>query len=143
MSRFLTEADYDPHIKAEIKKAVTGTTDPASPSAKQLLAEETAIAHIREYIGGRCDCDDIFSKTGNNRNKFIVKVVVVITLYDLYHQTGAADIPDHRKDDYDDVIQWLKDVGRGDISTTLPPVSSDTSSGDFRFFSRPYIDQDW
>ncbi len=139
---FITEDDYKGYIKPEIKRSITGTTG-STPSTEQTRAEDTAIATIREYIGGIYDCDAIFSATGTGRNLHIVKCVIALALYDLYHQTGMKDIPEHRKTDYDDTIQWLKDAGRGSIKTTLPQLSGDAFSGDFRLNSRTPNNNKW
>lgn len=144
MPRFLKESDYAPFIKPEIKVAVTGTAA-NDPSAKQLAAEETAVAMITEYIGGRYDCTNIFSRVDTNRNSWIIKCVIVITLYNLYQQTGMKDIPEHRVSEYDDVIKWLEKVGAGVIPTTLPEKTGETGEfeGDFRLNSRKPENHKW
>lgn len=134
---FITENDYKGFIKPEILKTITGTTNPSTPSQAQLQAEDTAIATIREYIGGRYDCNTIFAATGTNRNLHMVSCVIKLALYHLYHQTGVKDVPEHRKVDYDDTIQWLKDVGRGTIRSELPILQNSTDNGDIRWHSRP------
>ncbi|TAG31891.1 MAG: DUF1320 domain-containing protein [Sphingobacteriia bacterium] len=145
MPRFLKETDYDPFIKAEIKKSITGTLLPNNVSIKQLAAEETATAMIREYIGGRYNCDLVFAAVDSARNMFIVKCVIVITLYSLYHQTGMKDIPEHRQNDYDDTVKWLEKVGQGSIPTSLPPKLTETGNyeGDIRINSRKPQDHKW
>jgi phage gp36-like protein len=144
MTRFINENDYLGYIKPEIKKAITGTTG-STPSTIQIRAEDTAIATIKEYIGGIYDCDAIFSLTQNvtNRNLHIVACVVKLALYDLYHQTGQKDIPEHRKVEYDDTIQWLKDAGRGTIKTTLPIVSNNPNSGSIFWDSQKKRNHKW
>lgn len=144
MGRFLKETDYDGRIKSEIKKIVTATLD-GTPSAAQITAEDTAVQMIREYIGGRYDCDVIFADPGDpdTRNKWIVKCVIVITLYDLYHQTGMKDIPEHRASDYDDTVKWLTKVGSGLIPTTLPPLAEEVNPGDIRINSRTPVNHKW
>ncbi|MCZ2141529.1 MAG: DUF1320 domain-containing protein [Bacteroidia bacterium] len=129
MPRFIKETDYAGNIKAEIKHLLTGTTTVASTA--QVRAEDTAIATIKEYLGGRYDCNKIFTPMPANalaetRNLHIVKIVLALALFDLYQQTGVKDLPEHRKIAYDDAISWLKDVGRGDIATTLPLWEDDT-----------------
>lgn len=124
MARFIKETDYAGNIKAEIKKLLTGTVD-STTSTAQIRAEDTAIATVREYIGGIYDCNAIFTPmpdgaTTDTRNLHIVKIVIALALFDLYQQTGVRDVPEHRKVAYDDAISWLKDAGRGDIKTTLP-----------------------
>lgn len=144
MERFINENDYKGYIKPEIKVQLTGTTGNA-PSTLQIRAEDTAIATITEYIGGRYDCSTIFSLTQaeSNRNLHIVACVIKLALYDLYHQTGAKDIPEHRKVEYDDTIQWLKDAGRGTIRTTLPVLTNNQNVGDILLSSRTQRRHKW
>jgi phage gp36-like protein len=144
MPRFINEADYDGYIKTEIKKAITGTTD-GTPSAAQVRAEDTAIATITEYIGGRYNCAAIFDTTQEvqARNKFMVACVIKLALYDLYHQTGVKDVPEHRKVEYDDTIQWLKDAGRGTIKTTLPVLEAAGQSNEIWFESQKRRRHKW
>lgn len=142
MARFLTEADYSATIKAEIKQLITGSTLD-EVSAKQLFAEDSAIAMIGEYIGSKYDCVAIFALQGTARNLFIVNCVVIIVLYMMYKQTGAKDIPEHRVEDYDDVVKWLTNVGRGEITTTLPTLPDTAFVADIRLSSREYINQKW
>lgn len=137
MPRFIIEADYLGYIKPEIKEKLTGTTS-STPSAAQVRAEDTAIATITEYIGGRYDCAVIFDANQNvdARNKFMVAIVIKLALYDLYHQTGVKDVPEHRKVEYDDTIQWLKDAGRGTIKTTLPILEVDGQTNEIWYQSK-------
>jgi len=140
MARFLTEADYDGKIKAEIKKVVTGTTG-GDPTAMQLLAEDTAITQISNDLGTRYDISKIFIPPGDpdTRDKWIIKCVITLALFELYHQTGWQDIPEHRKLDYDNVTTWLRDVGLGRRpAAMLPPLPVQPSgNSDVRFNSRP------
>lgn len=144
MPRFLTEADYF-NIKPEIKVAVTGTTDLNAPSAKQIAAENTAIAMLKKYLGGRYDMALLFSNTGDARDAWIVQCIVTITLYLLYHQTGMKDIPEHRKEDYNDVITWLTNVGSGEIPSDLPGLydADGVFTGDVRIISRLPNNHKW
>ncbi len=146
MSRFIKPNDYSGYIKPEILKAITSTTNPAQPSVAQIRAEDTAIQTIKEYIGGRYDCSLIFTphtSGTDNRNLHIVACVIKLALYDLYHQTGTKDIPEHRKVEYDDTIQWLKDAGRGTIKTTLPILSDSQDLGQIRWTSRTPRNHKW
>lgn len=137
MPRFIIEADYLGYIKPEIKEKLTATTG-GTPSAAQVRAEDTAIATITEYIGGRYDCATIFDANQNvdSRNKFMVAIVIKLALYDLYHQTGVKDVPEHRKVEYDDTIQWLKDAGRGTIKTTLPILEAEGQINEIWYSSK-------
>ena len=144
MPRFITEADYKGYIKDEIKKALTGTTG-NTPSNMQVRAEDTAISTITEYIGGRYDCAAIFNpnQDASTRNLHIVACVIKLALYDLYHQTGVKDVPEHRKVEYDDTIQWLKDAGRGTIKTTLPVLEVEGQTNEIWFESQKRRRHKW
>lgn len=134
MARFMKTTDYDGYIKADIRQMISGAND-----TLLIRAEDTAVATVTEYLGGRYDCAAIFTPASGNtetRNLHIVKVVRSLALFDLYHQTGATDIPEHRKMAYDDAISWLKDAGRGDIKTTLPMLAEEVKASDFRMNSR-------
>ena len=138
-TRFLKNTDYAGYIKPEIFLQITGAALTADPSDSLLRAESTAIATIKNFLSGRYDCGKIFTiPTGDDtRDLWIVKCVMVLALFDIYHQTGVKDVPEHRRVAYDDTIQWLKDAGRGDIETNLPPLPDDVNPGDVRFNSRP------
>jgi phage gp36-like protein len=136
MARFLKDSDYF-KIRAEIKK-ILDNEDPI----KLKVAEDTAIAMIRSYIGGRYDCDLIFvpfSVQPDERNKFIIDITISITLYKLYQQLGSKDIPAHRQNEYDDAVEWLKDAGRGNIPVSdLPSLAiTDENPVGITISSRP------
>jgi phage gp36-like protein len=140
MERFILEGDYAMQIKEEIAKLLTNPTN-WFLSPKLIRAEQTAISQIRNHIAKRYDCDAIFapaSDTEDNRDQFIVTIVIDIALYHLYSQTGLRDIPEHRQQRYQDAIEWLKDVGSGNISADLPELIYDDGQtyGNFIINSR-------
>lgn len=130
MARFLQQADYESQIKPEIIKQLTDPTN-WFESAKLITAEQKAIAQIRNRIGKRYDCDAIFSPAGetDERDQWVVTITVDITLYHLYSQTGAKDVPEHRSTRYQDAIDWLKDVGNGETTADLPELIN-TNTGE-------------
>jgi Protein of unknown function (DUF1320) len=144
--RFIQPADYQGYIKPEILKQLTGVTDLNTTSIAQMRAEDTAISTITEYLGGTYNCAAIFTaKTGDDetRNLHIVKLVIVLALYYLYHQSGMKDLPEHRKVDYDDAISWLKDAGRRNIRTTLPLLPDNSFAPDIFISSRKPFRHKW
>lgn len=146
MPRFIKDTDYTGRIKTELKALISGSTND-QPTQALLQAEDSAIATIKEYIGSRYDCALIFTASLPNvesRNLHIVEIVLAIAMFRLYMQTPAKDMPEHRKMAYDDAISWLKDVGRGSVSSgSLPALSEEDGKGEIRFNSRKPINQKW
>lgn len=140
MSRFMKTADYAGYIKDDIKTMIAGNAD-----VLLIRAEERSIATITEYLGGIYDCAAIFaqSNTPDTRNLHIVKIVMALSLFDLYHQTGVKDVPEHRKMAYDDAISWLKDAGRGNVKSTLPVLPDTEKPSDFRMNSKEQRQHKW
>lgn len=154
--RFITEPDYAMQIKLEIIKLLTSPTDWYN-TAKLVRAEQTAISQIKNRIGKRYDCALIFAPlvppaVGDNpgeqidtRDAWIVTITIDITLYHLYSQTGAKDIPQHRADRYQDAVDWLKDVGNGTTPADLPSVI-DTDGNEYaetRIWSKTPENHKW
>lgn len=137
MARFLKDTDYF-QIKTEILKLLDGSTAELSQNIKLLKAENAAIEQIRNRLSNRFDCDLIFTPSNSDpdtRDAFIVMISVDMTLYHLYSQTGSRDVPEHRKERYQDAIDFLKDASRGDIATNLPTILSDENQGEVRIWS--------
>ena len=142
MARFILFDDYW-KIRKEIKKVLVGEDYEANdPTPINLIrAEDTAISIMRGYLSGRFDCNAIFTAQGDDRNKMMIDMAITIALYKLYHITGMKDIPEHRKLEYVDAIDWLKEAGRGDIAVSdLPTALSDENEGDFIIQSRKPTD---
>lgn len=138
MARFLKDDDYF-KIRSEIKIILDQASAP-----KLKMAEDTAIDMCRKYLSGRFDCNLIFTphSTGDDvRSRFIIDITISIALYKLYQQLGMKDIPEHRKIEYDDAIEWLKMAGRGDIPVDdLPTSLSDDNPGEMQISSRTPTD---
>lgn len=132
MARFLNDTDYNTLVKDEIRKLLDGRApDGTGTPVKLYAAENMAQQQITNRLSGRYDCAAIFgaAKTpADLRDQFIVMIMIDITLYHLYSQTGHIDIPKHRNDRYTDAIDWLKDVGTGVQPTTLPTYPDDAEN---------------
>ncbi|MCF8337899.1 MAG: DUF1320 domain-containing protein [Bacteroidales bacterium] len=143
MARFIAQTDYDMQVKQEIIKLLTSPTDWFN-SAKLVRAENTAISQIRNRIGRRYDCDQVFVEPADpdTRDPFIVTITIDIALYHLYSQTGSRDLPEHRSNRYQDAIDWLKDVGNGETDADLPVITNDDGEdySDVRIWGREPID---
>ena len=146
MARFLTDEDYF-QIKAEILKLLNGSTPTLANNYKLIKAENAAIKQIKNRLSSRFDVDLIFTPMegeSDGRDAFMVMLAVDMTLYHLYSQTGSKDIPEHRKERYQDALDFLKDASLGAIPTDLPTSLTDTNEGDIRMWSvSPPENHDW
>lgn len=148
MARFLTDSDYDALMKEEIRRLLDGRApDGTGNTIKLQAAEKMAIRQITNYLNDRYDCAAIFSKTGDDRDSFIVMIAIDCALYHLYSQTGQRDVPAHRSNRYEDALDWLRMAGRGEIGADLPTYEVDEdetpSVSDLRIISRPADDHEW
>ena len=122
---FITDNDFEVQVRQEILSLLDGTDDKAAIE----LAARMATDQIRQYIGGRYDCDTIFAAEGENRDHFIVMITIDILLYHLWAKRAPRKIPEYRATRYQDALDWLKDVGSGEIDSALPQLPPDEYAG--------------
>lgn len=127
MSRFLKDDDYQVLIRTEIKNILLENYS----AAKLLGAEQMAIAQIKNYLAGRYDAAAIFAPLPepaegepviDTRNSFIVMTTIDCALYHLYSSLAPNKIPEHRSQRYNDALEWLKMVAKGEASADLPLI---------------------
>lgn len=132
MANFIQESDYEVQARGELLTLLDKTEERSAI----LKAERFAIAHIRKYLGGRYDCDTLFSATDDDRDDYIIMITIDLTLYHLWSKKSPKSTPEHRKIRYDDALAWLTSVGSGETPTDLPQLPTDEYQGDVRIFSR-------
>lgn len=111
MSRFLTEQDYDASVHREILEAVT-----REDAALIKICEDRAVKDMRNYLHLHYDCDRIFAAQGDDRDPMLVMFCVDITVYHLFSMHNPRNMSKIREDRYNRAIEWLKAVGRGNLS---------------------------
>jgi phage gp36-like protein len=116
--RYILEEDYEMQIKQEIVRLLTAQDFYNSP--KLIRAEKTAGDQLRQYVGKRYDLQALYNLP--ERDEFIVTLLIDVALYHLYSQTGNKDIPKHRDDRYQDALDWMRGVGKGEIPADLPEI---------------------
>jgi len=121
--RFLTEGDYDAQIRKELRTIL----DDSETSHKLHKAEDMAVAQMKAFLSARYDVDKIFTP-GEDRNHYIVMLMVDITLYHIWSKERGK-IPQTRNDRYQDALDWLKSTGEGEGLSDLPSKSNDSNSG--------------
>lgn len=105
---FIEESDYLPYIKDQNLQRLTQTDE-----SILIAAEEVAIAIVRDALSGLYDADAIFATTGDARPKQVVLWVLRIVLYQLYERLPAGLTPERVRDNYMEVMAWLRDIEDG------------------------------
>lgn len=112
---YLTADDLSQQIKQDQLDILTGST-----TALQDKAEITAMSEMESYLRQRYDVIVLWALTEDERPGIIVTYLVDIALYHLHSRINPRKIPDLRMDRYDNAIDWLKRVARGELSPNLP-----------------------
>jgi phage gp36-like protein len=128
MARFLKDSDYDVLIRTEIKNILLENYS----QSKLLTAEQMAISQIKNYLAGRYQVNLIFqplpvadepeAEIIDTRNHFIVMITIDCALYHLYCSIAPNKIPQHRSERYNDALEWLKMMAKGDSTADLPLI---------------------
>jgi phage gp36-like protein len=129
---FITDEDYTVQTKSEILNLLDDTEE----KTDLRKAERMAIDEIKSYISGRYNVAAIFGAEGEQRDMFLVMIVLDIALYHLWSGRSPRNMPTHRKTRYDDAMAWLVDVGQGDIKTDLPALEGDNFNSEIRIYSK-------
>lgn len=116
MSDFITPEDYDASIHAEILDRIT-----RSDTSVVKICEQRAIAEMRGYLGGRYNCDAIFSARGDDRLQLVVMMAVDITVYHLFCIHNPKAMSDIRRQRYERAVEWLEGVSAQRISIDGAP----------------------
>lgn len=131
MANFIQESDYEVQARGELLEIL----DKSEDRSAILKAERFSIAQIRKHLGGRYDCDTLFSATGDDRDDYIIMITIDLTIYHLWCKKAPKRIPEYRKIRYDDALAWLTSVGSGETPTDLPQLPTDEYRGDLRIYS--------
>ena len=118
---FITNEDYSVLIRNEIKDLLLENYS----ESRLRASEQMAVSQIKNYLSGRYDVEQIFSKEGEERNSHIVMLTIDCALYHLYTATIPRKIPEIRSQRYQDAIDWLKLVAEGKANADLPKPKSD------------------
>lgn len=121
---FITEDDYTVLIRDEIKNILLENYS----VTKLKTAENMGISQVKKRLAGRYDVDKIFSAEGDQRDSYIVMITLDCALYHLYTATVPNKIPTIRAERYQDALDWLKSVARGEENTDLPVLEDETGN---------------
>lgn len=119
-----TSIDHLDQILAQTIKNSGLTADQA-----RLNSEQTAQLEIEAYLAANYDTTTEFAIDGSvaptTRNKLIIRCMINISLYYIYHSVSPRDIPEMRQRLYTECIDMLKAYRDGEIDFGLDPVDDD------------------
>ncbi len=127
---YVEQIDFSPFIKeTRLVQMLDGDTQ-ALP-----LAVEIAIGVVNDALYSRYDTVTIFAKTGSDRDKQVVRWVIVLSLYYLYERLPDKLVPERIVKNYDDTIALLTDIEDAKKSTNLPLLEN-TNNGSVTPFTK-------
>lgn len=125
---FITDDDYLPYIKdTNLTRMIE-----ADPVVRE-TAEDTALAVVRDSLHQLYDVDTALGASGNDRNRQLVRWVIVLALYYMYERLPANIMPARVRDNYNEVMAFLKDVEDGKKPMTLPRRETPTGQPQTKF----------
>lgn len=126
---FIELEDFPASIHTEIRDALTKGDDTVITDNVDRTIDE-----MKAYLNGRYDTVNIFNKTGNNRNKYILRLALSITVYYIFLVHNPRKMTSVIEKEYEKALERLEDIKLGNLNPEgLPtPAETDppTSSGD-------------
>lgn len=145
--RFLTDSDYTTILRDEIKDILLEDYD----SSKLVMAENMAVAQIKNNLSGQYDTAEIFRgwedpDSPDPRDAYMIMITLDCAIFHLYTSIAPERIPKLRSDRYQDVLNWLKEVTIGKKSADLPRIKDERGSDQISFLissDNPKEDNRW
>ena len=122
---YLTKADYLPRITATLLNLLLQEDETVLLEAASKMAVDT----ISVKAGVLYDISEVFTKTGEDRDGYILGIATSIGLYELYQRIEDYQVPDKVIKNYDDAIDTLQAISTGKEPLNLPPKSSGDAEG--------------
>ncbi len=114
--------------KAELKTVATDEIINKIINNDDSIVEEIILESIdvvSTYLYQYFDTESIFAKTGNERNRTILKHLKGIVIYEIYTRRTKT-MNEVAKSRYDEALLWLEKVSEGKIKPPLPMRALDT-----------------
>lgn len=115
--------------KAELKTVATDEIINKIINHDDSIVDDIILESIdvmASYLHQYFNTEAIFSKTGNERNKTIIKHLKGIVIYEIYTRRTKI-INEVAKSRYDEAMLWLEKVSEGKIQPPLPIRELDTN----------------
>ena len=114
MSIFLAKTDYAGWLSSSLIDQITGGVD-TNLDGPELIAEQ----RIKDACVARFNMDAEFAKSGASRNRTLMRWMLSISCYFIYHDISDDDIPARVIKDYDDVCAELDKIAQGKLSVDM------------------------
>jgi len=92
-------------------------------------AERSALEEVASYLRVRYDVAKAYAAQGDDRNPYLVQIVVNVSLYYLAQRLPMKMAGAKRAELYQQAVDWLKLVGAGKSTPNLPPRESVADDG--------------
>lgn len=121
---FLTKDDIITRIQEKHLDQITEGNDGLIDDASA-----TAQATIRDSLFDKYDCTTVFAATGDDRNKNVLRWMIVLTIYYLYERIPDKLVPERVVKNYDDTLGLLLDIQDGKKGVDLPRLIKEGTDG--------------
>ncbi len=91
-----------------------------------------AIGEVKPYLSNLYNIELEFAKTGEHRNKLLVKLIRDIAIYNIYCISSPSSMSETRRLKYEDSIKFLNKVLKQEmIIPNLEKLTSPTTGGNY------------
>ena len=119
---FIELEDFPASIHSDIRDALTKGND-------QVITDnvDRTIDEMKAYLNGRYDTVNIFNKTGEERNKYILRLALTITVYYIFLVHNPRKMTQTIVSEFERALETLEDIKLGNLNPEgLPlPVEDD------------------
>jgi len=141
MSNFISKEDY----KYQIRTTRLDQILEAADEDEDLIlnsAETEAVGMIEKHLATRYDMGIELGKTGNARNKVLLRWAKVLVIYYIYERIPDEFVPERVVKNYDEVMSQLEKIEDGDASIPgLTPISVADPNDEGE--TKPYTRRRW
>jgi phage gp36-like protein len=118
---FLAKDELKTKVPISIVNIITNSDD----NTVDTIIEEN-IDIVRGYLYQYYDTEAIFSATGADRSKAVLKHLKAIVVHEIY-TSRSKEMNETAKNANDDALTWLEQVAKGIIKPDLPKRKVDTN----------------
>jgi hypothetical protein len=88
------------------------------------IIEKKKVALIKTKLNRRFDLTAIFTAAGDDRNFYILDILIKLVLYDFISRNAARKMPKDVKDDRDEALKTLEAIKAGkEVPDGLPSIT--------------------